>query len=68
VRLTPSGREVVDRVLDAARRSIWQALAEWPPNDREQLATLFHRMVDDFVRHAAERGIVEPDREALAET
>jgi DNA-binding MarR family transcriptional regulator len=59
VRLTASGREVADRVLDAARRYIWQALAEWSPHDRELLATLFHRMVDDLIRHAAQRGIVE---------
>jgi DNA-binding MarR family transcriptional regulator len=62
VRLTRSGREAVDRVLDAARQSIGQALADWSSEDREQLATLFHRMVDDFVRHAERRGLVDPER------
>jgi DNA-binding MarR family transcriptional regulator len=57
VRLTPAGREVTDRILDAARHLIWEALAEWSPNDRGQLAVLFHRMVDDFIEHAAKRGI-----------
>jgi DNA-binding MarR family transcriptional regulator len=58
VRLTDSGRDAVDRILDAGRQSIWQALAHWSPQEREQLATLFHRMVDDFLTAAAERGIL----------
>ena len=57
IRLTPAGRQAVDRILDAARQLIWHALAEWSPQDREQLASLFHRMVDDFIAHAATRGI-----------
>ncbi|HKS99726.1 MAG TPA: MarR family transcriptional regulator [Rugosimonospora sp.] len=52
VRLTGAGQEAIDRVLDAARQSIWDALGAWSPDEREQLATLFHRMVDDFARHA----------------
>lgn len=28
------------------------ALQDWAPEDLERLATLFHRMVDDFVAHA----------------
>ncbi|BCB90757.1 MarR family winged helix-turn-helix transcriptional regulator [Phytohabitans suffuscus] len=58
VRLTPAGREAVERVLDVGRQSILQALAGWDPAERAQLATLFDRMVDDFVRLAAERGIL----------
>jgi DNA-binding transcriptional ArsR family regulator len=30
------------------------ALAHWPPEERHQLATLLHRMVDDFLAYAAE--------------
>ena len=56
--LTSSGRDAVDRILDAGRQSIWQALAHWSPQEREQLATLFHRMVDDFLAAAAARGIL----------
>jgi DNA-binding MarR family transcriptional regulator len=58
VRLTDSGRDAVERILDAGRQSIAQALAGWSPEERGQLATLFHRMVDDFVHHATERGIL----------
>jgi DNA-binding MarR family transcriptional regulator len=60
VRLTATGREAIDRLREVGRQAIWQALADWSPGEREQLATLFHRMVDDFVRHAAQRGILEP--------
>jgi len=28
------------------------ALADWPSEDLGQLATLFHRLVDDFVTHS----------------
>ena len=58
VRLTASGREAVDKILDVGRQSILHALADWSPAERAQLAALFDRMVDDFVRHAAERGIL----------
>jgi DNA-binding MarR family transcriptional regulator len=58
VRLTAAGRDAVDKILDVGRQSILHALADWPPAERAQLATLFDRMVDDFVRHAAERGIL----------
>ncbi len=58
LRLTDPGRDAVERILDAGRQSIAQALADWSPEERGQLATLFHRMVDDFVRHASERGVL----------
>jgi DNA-binding MarR family transcriptional regulator len=60
VRLTARGRKAIDRVLEAGRQYIYEALAEWSPRDRERLATLFHRMVDDFVRQATRRGILDP--------
>jgi DNA-binding MarR family transcriptional regulator len=66
VRLTASGREATERILDAGRRSIWQALGDWSPDERHQLATLFHRMVDDFVSHSAERGILSAPTDGAA--
>ena len=32
------------------------ALADWTPEELRQLATLFHRMVDDFLAHAIDDG------------
>ncbi|MDQ7905075.1 MarR family transcriptional regulator [Phytohabitans sp. ZYX-F-186] len=58
IRLTAAGREGVDRILGVGCQSILQALSDWTPQERAQLATLFNRMVDDFVRHAAERGVL----------
>src|SRR3954452_18278822 len=53
VRLTPVGHEAIDRIRDIQRRSMLQALAQWSPQDRQQLARLVDRMVDDFLKHAA---------------
>ncbi|MFD0745502.1 MarR family winged helix-turn-helix transcriptional regulator [Phytohabitans flavus] len=58
VRLTTAGRDAVERVLGVGCQSIQHALSAWDPGEREQLATLFNRMVDDFVRVAVERGIL----------
>jgi DNA-binding MarR family transcriptional regulator len=52
IQLTDTGLAAVDRVREASRRGIEIALADWSPEDRGQLATLFHRLVDDFVTHA----------------
>jgi DNA-binding MarR family transcriptional regulator len=49
VRLTPDGQEAVDRLRAVSQRQIQHALAHWSTQDRDQLATLFHRMVDDFL-------------------
>ena len=38
------------------------ALAEWTPQELRQLATLFHRMVDDFLNYAIDE---EPDHSAV---
>ncbi len=54
VRLTPAGREVVDRIREASWRGMQMALAQWSPQELQQLATLFHRIVDDFLAYAAE--------------
>ncbi|NKZ04080.1 MarR family winged helix-turn-helix transcriptional regulator [Actinomadura latina] len=52
VTLSASGREAVECIRASGRRWIAEALAAWPPGDRERLAGLVHRMVDDFAAHA----------------
>ncbi|MET7454850.1 MarR family transcriptional regulator [Streptomyces sp. NPDC005574] len=52
VQLTEAGQVAVDRVREAGSRGMMLALADWSPEDLRQLATLFHRMVDDFLSHA----------------
>ena len=52
VRLTDAGRAAVDRMREASRRGMQTALADWSPEDLRQFATLFHRLVDDFVARA----------------
>jgi hypothetical protein len=38
------------------------ALAHWPPQELHQLATLLHRMVDDFLAYTAEEERDQPAR------
>jgi hypothetical protein len=38
------------------------ALAHWPPQELHQLATLLHRMVDDFLAYAAAEEPGQPAR------
>ncbi|MGW4172781.1 MarR family winged helix-turn-helix transcriptional regulator [Streptomyces chartreusis] len=52
IELTESGHRAVVRVRDAGVRGMQVALADWTPEELRQLATLFHRMVDDFLAHA----------------
>ncbi|WP_367325483.1 MarR family winged helix-turn-helix transcriptional regulator [Streptomyces sp. HUAS ZL42] len=54
IQLTDTGRQAVDRVREAGARGMQLALADWSPDELRQLATLFHRMVDDFLSHAVE--------------
>ncbi|AZP15589.1 MarR family transcriptional regulator [Streptomyces aquilus] len=54
IELTDAGRQAVVRVREAGARGMMLALAEWSPQELGQLATLFHRMVDDFLAYAAE--------------
>ncbi|TQJ85753.1 MarR family winged helix-turn-helix transcriptional regulator [Streptomyces sp. SLBN-31] len=54
IELTGAGREAVARVRDAGARGMQSALAEWTPEELRQLATLFHRMVDDFLAYAGD--------------
>ncbi|MFE2425862.1 MarR family winged helix-turn-helix transcriptional regulator [Streptomyces sp. NPDC059373] len=52
IQLTDAGLAAVERIREASRRGIEMALADWSTEDLRQLATLFHRLVDDFVTHA----------------
>ncbi|WP_103939443.1 MarR family winged helix-turn-helix transcriptional regulator [Thermomonospora echinospora] len=64
VRLTDAGRAAVDRIRAVSRRWMAEALADWPVPERRLFAALLHRMVDDFLAHAAEHGTLgaEPRR------
>jgi DNA-binding MarR family transcriptional regulator len=64
VSLTASGQEAVDRIVEVIRGMVWRALEQWSPRDRKQLATLFARMVNDFLSDPAS-GHGEP---SLAQT
>ncbi|NGO46420.1 MarR family winged helix-turn-helix transcriptional regulator [Streptomyces ureilyticus] len=52
VRLTPAGEEAFVRVREASARGMQMALADWSPEELLQLASLVHRMVDDFMGRA----------------
>ncbi|MEU7658379.1 MarR family winged helix-turn-helix transcriptional regulator [Streptomyces lincolnensis] len=54
IELTGAGEQAIARVRDAGTRGMQMALADWSPEELRQLATLFHRMVDDFLAHATE--------------
>ncbi|MFJ1808026.1 MULTISPECIES: MarR family winged helix-turn-helix transcriptional regulator [unclassified Streptomyces] len=54
IQLTEAGRAAIDRVRDAGARGMQLALADWSPQELGQLASLFHRMVDDFLSHSIE--------------
>lgn len=54
IRLTDAGRLAVGRIREAGAGEMQLALAGWRPEELRQLATLFHRMVDDFLAYSAE--------------
>ncbi|MBA4864618.1 MarR family transcriptional regulator [Streptomyces sp. PSKA54] len=54
IQLTPFGREAVERIREVSCRGMQGALAGWSPEELQQLATLFHRMVDDFLSYSGE--------------
>lgn len=58
VQLTPAGRDAADRIRTVSQRRVQHALAQWSPQDRQQLAMLFRRMVDDFLAHAPDDNMV----------
>jgi DNA-binding MarR family transcriptional regulator len=60
VQLTPAGQDAAERIRAVSQRRVERALAHWAPQDRRQLAILFHRMVDDFLAHAPDEGLTPP--------
>ena len=52
IQLTEAGQQAIVRVRDAGVRGMQHALSGWKPEELRQLATLFHRMVDDFLSHS----------------
>ncbi|MER7969832.1 MarR family transcriptional regulator [Streptomyces sp. NPDC005840] len=58
IQLTEAGRQAIARVREAGARGMQLALSDWDPEELRQLATLFHRMVDDFLAHSVDD---EPD-------
>jgi len=61
VQLTDTGLAAVERIREASRRGVELALADWTPDDLERFATLFRRLVHDFVAHT-ETPLDLPDR------
>jgi DNA-binding MarR family transcriptional regulator len=62
IQLTPAGQAAADRIRQAGTTGMQAALAHWPPQERHQLATLLHRMVDDFLAYAAAEEPARPAR------
>ncbi len=58
VRISPAGAEAVECLRAVGRRRMAEALAGWSDEDRHRLAVLCHRMVDDFLDHAEEHGLL----------
>ncbi|MFE9097352.1 MarR family winged helix-turn-helix transcriptional regulator [Streptomyces sp. NPDC007264] len=54
IEITRRGQEAIDRIRDVGVRGMQVALSAWSSEELRQLATLFHRMVDDFLAHAAD--------------
>jgi DNA-binding MarR family transcriptional regulator len=53
--LTPEGKQMLGRLKKARLRSLEQLLADWPHEDRTQLAELLERLVADMNRHSQGR-------------
>jgi len=60
IQLTPAGSAAADRIREVGRSGMAAALAHWSPHELHQLATLFNRMVDDFLAYDAEQGPGQP--------
>ena len=67
IELTEAGRKAVGNVRDAGARGMQMALSEWSTDELQQLATLFHRMVDDFLKYSIDED-GEPEVVAPART
>jgi DNA-binding MarR family transcriptional regulator len=63
VQLTDAGLAAVERIREASRRGVEPALADWTPDELERFATLFRRLVHDFLAHT-ETPLDLPDRAA----
>jgi DNA-binding MarR family transcriptional regulator len=66
IEITPAGKEAIDRVREASCHGMQVALKSWSPEELRQLATLFHRMVDDFYSAEDEVVTYEPAQGARA--
>jgi DNA-binding MarR family transcriptional regulator len=60
VQLTRAGRDAAERIRAVSQHRVQTALAHWSPRDRQQLAILFHRMVDDFITNAPDDILPRP--------
>ncbi|GHD87847.1 MarR family winged helix-turn-helix transcriptional regulator [Streptomyces naganishii] len=60
IQLTELGRDAIARIREAGARGMQLALADWSPEELGRLATLFHRMVDDFLAYSKH---IDDDRE-----
>ncbi|WP_405623164.1 MarR family winged helix-turn-helix transcriptional regulator [Streptomyces sp. NBC_00076] len=67
IQLTDTGRQAIARIRDAGARGMQLALGHWSPEELRRLATLFHRMVDDFLSYSVDED-TEPVAAAPAET
>jgi DNA-binding MarR family transcriptional regulator len=66
IQITPNGQEVINRVREASCRGMQVALKTWSPEELRQLATLFHRMVDDFYSAENDDAAFEAARQSRA--
>jgi DNA-binding MarR family transcriptional regulator len=57
IELTDAGGEAIAKVRDAGVRGMQMALSDWSPEELRHLATLFHRMVDDFLAHSVDEDV-----------
>jgi DNA-binding MarR family transcriptional regulator len=57
IQITPAGEEVIHRIQEASYRGMQMALEQWSPQELAQLASLFNRMVDDFLVHTEAPGL-----------
>ncbi|GAB1326261.1 MarR family winged helix-turn-helix transcriptional regulator [Streptomyces sennicomposti] len=64
IRLTDAGRDAIARIREVGARGMEAALSGWSAGELRQLATLFHRMVDDFVAYAKD---VDPEADFAPE-
>jgi MarR family transcriptional regulator for hemolysin len=48
VRLTPEGRDVYGKIVDIRNQHMSEVLSAWPSADRQALARLVDRLVDDL--------------------